>query len=82
MQACQAALAIEPQWYDAAKQLVRALLAAKRFDEAAVKARELLQQNQQDGEMHQVGGHLAMLPLRLQDASWAQFPGTRCAGLV
>lgn len=54
MQACQAALTIEPQWYDAAKQLVRALLAAKRFDEAAVKARELLQQNQQDGEMHQV----------------------------
>jgi DnaJ family protein C protein 3 len=54
VQACQAALAIEPQWYDAAKQLVRALLAAKRFDEAAVKARELLQQNQQDGEMHQL----------------------------
>lgn len=53
-QACQAALAIEPEWYEAAKQLVRALIAAKRVDEAAVKARELLQQNQQDGEAHQV----------------------------
>lgn len=53
-QACQAALAIEPGWLKAAKELVRALLAAKRHDEAVVKARELLQQNQQDGELHQV----------------------------
>jgi DnaJ family protein C protein 3 len=52
--ACQAALAIDGQWYEAAKELVRALLSAKRHDEAVVKARELLQQNQQDGEMHQL----------------------------
>jgi hypothetical protein len=54
LQACQAALAIDGQWYEAAKELVRALLSAKRHDEAVVKARELLQQNQQDGEMHQL----------------------------
>jgi len=54
-QACQAALSMEPQWVEASKELIRALLAAKRHDEAVVKARELLQQHQQDGEIHQVG---------------------------
>lgn len=53
-QACQAALAIEPQWLEASMELIRAMLAAKRHDEAVVKARELLQQHQQNGEVHQV----------------------------
>lgn len=53
-QACQAALAIQPDYYDATKELIRALLAAERFEEAVNLARNTLQQHQQDGEMHQV----------------------------
>jgi Flp pilus assembly protein TadD len=53
-QACQAALAIEANYYDATKELIRAMLAAERFDEAVNLARNALQQHQQDGEMHQV----------------------------
>ena len=48
-------MSLQPQWLEASKELVRALMAAKRHDEAVVKARELLQQYQQDGEVHQVG---------------------------
>lgn len=53
-QACQAVLSMEPQHYEATKELVRALLAAKRHDEAVAKARELLQQYQQNADVHQV----------------------------
>jgi Flp pilus assembly protein TadD len=53
-QACQAALALEPDYYDATKELISAMLAAERFDEAVNLARNALQQHQQDGEMHQV----------------------------
>lgn len=70
LQACQAALAIEPGWYEAAKQLVRALTAANRHDEAVAKARELLQQNQQDGEMHQVGSGVVDRWWGLHFESW------------
>jgi hypothetical protein len=45
---------MEPQHYEASKELVRALLAAKRHDEAVAKARELLQQYQQNADVHQV----------------------------
>jgi tetratricopeptide (TPR) repeat protein len=56
LQACQAALAIAPDYYEATKELIRALLAAERFEEAVNLARNALQQHQQDGELHQVGG--------------------------
>jgi hypothetical protein len=57
-QACQAALALDPAFEEAARQLVRALLAASRFEEAVTRARELLQANQRDAALHQVGGAL------------------------
>eukprot|EP00878_Enallax_costatus_P025984 GHUV01027850.1.p1 GENE.GHUV01027850.1~~GHUV01027850.1.p1 ORF type:complete len:365 (+),score=138.23 GHUV01027850.1:272-1366(+) len=54
VQACQAAIALDAGFYDAHKELVKALLANKQFDEAVNKARSLLQEHQNDGEMHQL----------------------------
>eukprot|EP00879_Flechtneria_rotunda_P016714 GHRR01017491.1.p1 GENE.GHRR01017491.1~~GHRR01017491.1.p1 ORF type:complete len:455 (+),score=141.28 GHRR01017491.1:1053-2417(+) len=54
VQACEAALAVDSGLYAAHKELIRALLAAKRHDEAVNKARMLLQQHQNDGEVHQL----------------------------
>lgn len=53
-QACQAALAIDGGMLEATKDLVRAMLAAKRLDEAVNLARNALQQHQSDGEVHEV----------------------------
>lgn len=54
LQACQAAIALDAGFYDALKELVKAMLANKQFDEAVNMARNLLQQHQNDGEVHQV----------------------------
>lgn len=54
VQACQAALSLDPGYHDAHKELIKALLADKQYEEAVNTARNLLQQHQNDGELHQV----------------------------
>jgi hypothetical protein len=56
LQSCDAAIAAAGEYYEAQKERVRALISAEQFDAAVNEARNLLQQHQNDRDMHQVGG--------------------------
>lgn len=54
LQACRAALVLDGGYFEAHKELIKAQLADKQYEDAVNTARNLLQQHQNDGELHQV----------------------------
>lgn len=61
LQSCEAAIAIDGDFYEAQKERIRALIATEAFEAAVNEARNLVQQHQNDGDMHHVSAPAAAI---------------------